>query len=403
MPSKLSLEIAPFFVMDVLERAKEIEAQGKKVIHFEIGEPDLPTPKIICDEAIEAIRIGDTKYTTSLGIPELREAVAEDYWEKYGVRITPDRVAITSGSSPALFLSMLSLLEKGDEVVITDPHYSCYPQIIQIAGGVAKRVRIYEEDGFQINIDNIKKAVSKKTKAIIINSPSNPTGVVLEPNVMKDICELGFYVISDEIYHGLVYEGKEHTIYEFTDRAFSVNGFSKLYSMTGWRLGYFIAPEDFIRPVQKLQQNLFISPNPFVQRAGIAAIKKAKREANEMGQIFNNRRKKMIEGLRSLGFEIHSEPKGAFYVFVNAKGLNNSSRDLAFDILERSHVAVTPGIDFGYGGEGYLRFSYTTSIDDIEEGIKRLREYIKKKNSEDRNQNTEAKLLSPKNSSVTGS
>ncbi len=366
--------------MDVLERAKEIEALGNKVIHFEIGEPDLPTPKIICDEAIEAIRLGDTKYTSSLGIPELREAIAEDYREKYGISIPPDRVVITSGSSPALFLSMLSLLERGDEVIITDPHYSCYPQIIQIAGGVAKRVRIYEEEGFQINIDNIKKTVSKKTKAIMINTPSNPTGVVLEPNVMKEISELGFCIISDEIYHGLVYEGKEHTIYEFTDKAFSVNGFSKLYSMTGWRLGYFVVPDDFIRPVQKLQQNLFISPNPFVQRAGIAAIKKAKREANEMVKIFSERRKKMIKGLRSLGFKIRSEPKGAFYVFVNAKGLNDRSKDLAFDMLEKSHVAVTPGIDFGYGGEGYLRFSYTTSIDDIEEGIKRLSEYMKKGN-----------------------
>ena len=390
MPSKLSEEIAPFFVMDVLERAKEIEAQGKRVIHFEIGEPDLPTPNIICDEAIEAIRIGDTKYTPSLGIPELREAIAEDYKEKYGVNITPGRVVITSGSSPALFLSMLSLLEHEDEVIITDPHYSCYPQIIKIAGGLPKRVRIYEEDGFQIDINSLKKAISKKTKAIVINSPSNPTGVVLEPNVIKEISELGLYIISDEIYHGLVYEGKAHTIYEFTDRAFSVNGFSKLYSMTGWRLGYFIAPEDFIRPTQKLQQNLFISPNPFVQRAGVAAIRKAKREAKEMVQIFSERRKKMIEGLRDLGFVIRSEPKGAFYVFVNVKSLNDSSQELAFDILEKSHVAVTPGIDFGYGGEGYLRFSYTTSLDDIDEGIKRLGEYIKKKNSEVRIQKTES-------------
>ena len=390
MPSKLSEEIAPFFVMDVLERAKEIEAQGKKVIHFEIGEPDLPTPKIICDEAIEAIRVGDTKYTPSLGIPELREAIAEDYKEKYGVNIPPGRVVITSGSSPALFLTMLSLLEHEDEVIITDPHYSCYPQIIKIAGGLPKRVRIYEEDGFQIDINSLKKAISKKTKAIVINSPSNPTGVVLEPNVIKEISELGLYIISDEIYHGLVYEGKAHTIYEFTDRAFSVNGFSKLYSMTGWRLGYFIAPEDFIRPTQKLQQNLFISPNPFVQRAGVAAIRKAKREAKEMVQIFSERRKKMIEGLRDLGFVIRSEPKGAFYVFVNVKSLNDSSQELAFDILEKSHVAVTPGIDFGYGGEGYLRFSYTTSLDDIDEGIKRLGEYIKKKNSEVRIQKKES-------------
>ncbi len=379
MPSKLSEDLAPFYVMDVLERAKEIESQGESVIHFEIGEPDLPTPKIICDEAIEAIRIGDTKYTHSLGIPELREAVAQDYREKYGVEISPDRVVVTSGSSPALFLSMVSLLDPGDEVIITDPHYSCYPQIIKIAGGVPKRVRIYEEDGFQIDINRIKKAVSKKIKAIVINSPSNPTGVVLESQVMREVSELGIYVISDEIYHGLVYEGKEHTIYEFTERAFSVNGFSKLYSMTGWRLGYFIAPEDFIRPIQKLQQNLFISPNPFVQRAGVAALKRTKSESREMIEIFNRRRRRMVEGLKSLGFEINCEPKGAFYIFVNSKWLGDKSYDLTFDMLEKSHVAVTPGIDFGYGGEGYLRFSYTTSLENIEEGIKRLGEYVERK------------------------
>jgi aspartate/methionine/tyrosine aminotransferase len=379
MPSKLSEGLSPFYVMDVLERAKEIESQGKSVVHFEIGESDLSTPDIICDEAIDAIRRGDTKYTHSLGIPELRCAVAQDYREKYGVDIPPERVIVTSGSSPALFLSMVSLVEPGDEIIITDPHYSCYPQIIKIAGGVPKRARIYEEEGFQIDVDRIRRVISKRTKAIVINSPSNPTGVVLEPHVMREISELGVYVISDEIYHGLVYDGEVHTIYEFTDRAFSVNGFSKLYSMTGWRLGYFIAPPDFIRPIQKLQQNLFISPNPFVQRAGVAALKNAKSEAREMVQIFNQRRRKMVEGLKNLGFEIKCEPKGAFYVFVNSRKLGDKSYDLAFDILEKSHVAVTPGIDFGYGGEGYLRFSYTTSLKNIDEGMKRLGEYIKGK------------------------
>jgi aspartate/methionine/tyrosine aminotransferase len=379
MPSKLSEELAPFYVMDVLERAKEIESQGKSVVHFEIGEPDIPTAVIVCDEAIDAIRKGDTKYTHSLGIWELRYAIAQDYKEKYGVDISPDRVIVTSGSSPALFLSMVSLIEPGDEIIITDPHYSCYPQIIKIAGGIPKRVRIYEEEGFQISVDRIKRAISQRTKAIVINSPSNPTGVVLEPRVMNEISELGVYVISDEIYHGLVYEGDAHTIYEFTDRAFSVNGFSKLYSMTGWRLGYLIAPTDFIRPIQKIQQNLFISPNPFVQRAGVAALKGAKSMAKEMVQIFNQRRMKMIEGLKDLGFEINCEPKGAFYVFVNSRKLGDKSYELAFDILEKSLVAVTPGIDFGYGGEGYLRFSYTTSLENIDEGIRRLGKYVKEK------------------------
>ena len=377
MPSKLSQEIAPFYVMDVLERAKELEFMGNKIIHFEVGEPDLPTPEIICEEAIKAIRRGDTKYTPSLGIPELREAIAEASNENYGVDVSPSCVVITMGSSPALLLSMLSLLNSKEEVIITDPHYACYPQIIKIAGATPKRFRIFEEDGFQIDIKMLKKAVSKKTKAILINSPSNPTGAILEPELMKEISELGLYIISDEIYHGLVYEGTARTILEYTDRAFVVNGMSKLYSMTGWRLGYFIAPQDFIRPIQKLQQNLFISPNPFVQRAGVAAIKKAKQQVREMMQIFGERRRVMIEGLRELGFDIKSEPTGAFYVFVNAKRFGGNSLDLAFDILEKTHVAITPGIDFGKGGEGYLRFSYATSVENILEGIRRLGEYIR--------------------------
>ncbi|MGH7890244.1 MAG: pyridoxal phosphate-dependent aminotransferase, partial [Thermodesulfobacteriota bacterium] len=361
MPSKLSREIAPFFVMDVLERAKEIEAEGKRVIHFEVGEPDLPTPRTICVEAVESLTRGCTKYTPSLGIPELKEAVSQDYMNNYGIDVSPTRVVITMGSSAALFLTMSSLLDPGDEVIITDPHYACYPQIIRIAGGTPKPVRIHEEEGFQIDTRRIKKAISKNTRAILINSPSNPTGVVLDPQIMREISGLGLYVISDEIYHGLVYEGEAKTIYEFTDNAFMINGFSKLYSMTGWRLGYFIAPENFIRPIQKLQQNLFISPNPFVQRAGVAAMKNCKGEVDMMVRIFGERRKKMLEGLRDLGFEVYYEPKGAFYIFVNAKRLGENSYDLAFDILERANVAIAPGIDFGSGGEGYLRFSYATS------------------------------------------
>ncbi len=379
MPSKLSQEISPFYVMDVLERAKEIESSGESVIHFEVGEPDFPTPESIVNEAIKSIKEGDTKYTHSLGIPELRRAISESYNKNYGVNINPARVVITMGSSPALYLSIISLIEPGEEVVITDPHYACYPQIIKIAGGVPVTFRIFEEEGFQIDIDRLKKVITPKTKAILINSPANPTGVVLKPDVMKEIAELGIMVISDEIYHGLVYGTEARTIYEVTERAFAVNGFSKFYSMTGWRLGYLIAPEEFIRPIQKLQQNLFISPNPFVQRAGVQALKKAGVDALEMVKLFDERRKIMIEGIKELGFNIESEPKGAFYLFIDANKINPNSHELAFDILEKAKVAVTPGIDFGEGGEGYLRLSYTTSTSNIKEGIRRLGEYINNK------------------------
>lgn len=362
--------------MEILERAKEIEAGGRRVIHFEVGEPDFPTPEVICDEAVAAINEGDTKYTHSLGIPELRKAISADYENTYGVKISPGRIAVTMGSSPSLFLSMVSVLNPGDEVIITDPHYACYPQIIKIAGGVPKRVRIYEEEDYQIDVGRLRKAVTPRTKAVLINSPANPTGAVLRQEVMKEIAELGILIISDEIYHGLQYGCEVNTIFEFTDRAFAVNGFSKLYSMTGWRLGYVIVPDEYIRPIQKLQQNLFISPNPFVQRAGVAAVKKGKKEALDMVGEFDRRRKTMIEGMRELGLGLDSEPGGAFYVFVNASELDGDSLRLAFDILESAHVAVTPGIDFGEGGEGFLRFSYATSVENIEEGIRRIGAYI---------------------------
>ncbi|MGQ0792663.1 MAG: pyridoxal phosphate-dependent aminotransferase [Deltaproteobacteria bacterium] len=377
MPSKLSEEIAPFYVMDILERAHEMEARGESVIHFEVGEPRDQTPVEICDEAARAIGRGDTRYTHSLGIPELRDAISEDLRETYGVRIPPDNIVITMGSSPALLLAFLSLLDAGDEIITTDPHYACYPQIIKIAGGAPSAVRIYEQEGFQIDVRRLKQAISPRTRAILINSPANPTGAVLLPEVMSDICSIGLPVVSDEIYHGLVYDGAQaHSIYEFTESAFLINGFSKFYSMTGWRLGYLAAPREFIRPIQKLQQNLFISPNSFVQRAGVAAIRRAKPKAQEMVELFAQRRAKMLGGLRALGFEIKSEPKGAFYVFVNAKALGGDSLALAFDILRKARVGVTPGIDFGRGGEGYLRFSYTTSVENIEEGMRRLKIYM---------------------------
>ncbi len=379
MPSKLSEEISPFYVMDVLERAKEIEAKGESVIHFEVGEPDFPTPDVISEEAIRAIKEGDTKYTHSLGILELREAISRTYESNYAIEIPPGRVIVTMGSSPALYLAIISLIEPGEEVIITDPHYACYPQIIKIAGGVPKTFRIYEEEGFQIDIGRLKKAISPRTKAILINSPANPTGVVLRPEVMREISELGIFVVSDEIYHGLVYGGEARTVYEYTETAFAVNGFSKFYSMTGWRLGYLIAPQEFIRPIQKLQQNLFISPNPFVQRAGVKALKQAGSEALKMRELFDERRKTMIEGLKGLGFKMRSEPEGAFYVFIDASDLNPNSHELAFDILEKARVAITPGVDFGEGGEGYLRLSYATSIPNIKEGIMRLGEYIHSK------------------------
>jgi aspartate/methionine/tyrosine aminotransferase len=237
-------------------------------------------------------------------------------------------------------------------------------------------VPVYEEDAFQYRPSAINEKITGKTKAIFINSPSNPTGNLLSESRMKDIAGFAPYIISDEIYHGLVYEGKEHSILEYTQNAFVLNGFSKLYAMTGLRLGYLIAPQKFIRPIQKIQQNFFISANSIMQIAGITALKEAGEDILRMKNTYNERRLYMISRLKELGFGITVEPTGAFYIFANAKHLSNDSYGLAFEILEKAHVGVTPGIDFGANGEGYIRFSYANSINNITEGMKRLENYL---------------------------
>jgi aspartate/methionine/tyrosine aminotransferase len=237
-------------------------------------------------------------------------------------------------------------------------------------------VKVYEEDGFQLRAEKIKKKIGPRTKAILINSPSNPTGNLLSSQQMEKIAELGPPVLSDEIYHGLVYGEKEHSILEFTNNAFVLNGFSKLYAMTGWRLGYIIVSNDFVRPLQKMQQNFFISAGSMSQWAGLAALKKAQADVDRMKAIYNERRRYMIQRLRELGFGLAVEPAGAFYMLVNAKHLASSSYELAFEILEKAGVGVSPGIDFGQNAEGYLRFSYANSLENIEEGLNRIEEYL---------------------------
>ena len=378
MISDLVKNIEPFYVMDILERAKQLENEGRNIVHFEVGEPDFNTPQEICSAAVQWIEKGYTKYTSSLGIDELRQSVAEDYSRTYGVEVEYERVIITIGSSPALLLAMLTVLDPGDEILITDPHYACYPQIINVARGVAKKIPVYESDGYQVDSAEIRKKIGKKTKAILVNSPANPTGAVMNTDVFRELSEMGLFVISDEIYHGLVYGEHVNSVLEFTDNAIAINGFAKLYSMTGWRLGYMIVPRNLVRYVQKLQQNLFISAGSFVQKAGVDAIEKVKKSGRSKAMVaeFDKRRKEMIKGLSSIGFDIAVEPKGAFYVFVNSSRWSRDSLRLAFDILENCHVGVTPGIDFSDRGRDYLRFSYTTSVDSIREGIRRLGEFL---------------------------
>ncbi len=376
MISKKAQEIPPFIVMDVLEKAQELERMGERVIHLEVGEPDFDTPECINEASYRAICDGKTHYTHSLGLIELREAIVEDYWEKYHVNISPEQVLVASGTSPAMLLLFSSLLEEGDQVILSNPYYPCYPNIIRFVGGSPIFIDVKEEEGFQYLPEMIEEKLTSRVKGIMINSPSNPTGNVMSAERMTKISKFSPFIISDEIYHGLVYEGEAHSILEFTDRAFVINGFSKLYAMTGWRLGYLIAPKEFIRPMQKIQQNLFISASSFSQWGALAGLKQAGRDIERMRQTYDRRRRFLIPRLKGLGFGITVEPTGAFYVLANAKKFSQDSYSLAFDILVKAKVGVAPGIDFGSNAEGYLRFCYANSMENIEEGMNRLQRYL---------------------------
>jgi aspartate/methionine/tyrosine aminotransferase len=373
---RTAIDMPPFYVMEVLERAQELERRGLQIIHLEVGEPDFPTPNCIKKAAEKAIREGKTRYTASLGLLELRETIAEHYLEKYGVSISPNQLIVTNGSSPALMMIFSVLLEAGEEVILSDPHYACYPNVVRFLGGSPVFVKVNEDDGFRFNPAEIEERIGSKTKAILINSPANPTGHVLDASTMGEIAELGPMVVSDEIYNGLTYEGKAHSILEFTDNAFVASGFSKQFAMTGWRLGYVIASKRYVRPLQKLMQNFFIAANTISQWAGIAAIKEAGSDVRRMVRIFNKRRKLIVERLKRIGFGVAVEPAGAFYVLANAKKFTDDSLKFAFELLEKAGVGVTPGVDFGRNAEGYIRFSYANSIENISEGMNRLERYL---------------------------
>ena len=276
-----------------------------------------------------------------------------------------------------MFLLFSSILSGGDKVIVSDPCYACYSNFIEFAGAECEPVSVTESDLFQFRPEAVADKLSDKAKAILINSPANPTGTLLSAERMEKIAGMGPMVVSDEIYHGLVYEGREHSILEYTDNSVVFNGFSKQFAMTGWRLGWMIAPKECIRPMQKACQNFFISACSVSQWAGVAALKEAGDDVDRMRATYDKRRKFLIKRLKEIGFGISHDPTGAFYVLANAKHWSGDSLAMAFDILEKAHVGVTPGVDFGPGAEGYIRFSYANSLENIAEGMDRLEQYIK--------------------------
>jgi aspartate/methionine/tyrosine aminotransferase len=369
-------QLSPFIVMDVLEKAQAMMAQGEDIVHLEVGEPDFATPEAVKEATLRAIREDDTHYTHSLGKLTLREEIARHYWQKYRVEISPSQILVTSGTSPALLMILAVLLEKGEELILPDPYYACYPNFIRFVDGQPVLVPVYEKDGFKYRPEAIQAKLSAKARGIMINSPGNPTGVVLSAADLKAVADLEQMVIADEIYNGLIYEGEEHSILEFTDRAFVINGFSKLYAMTGYRLGYVIAPREYIRAMQIMQQNFFICASSFAQEGGIAALRDCDQDVQMMVDIYNQRRLYLLERLKGMSIATRHDPSGAFYALANVKAYTSDSYNFAFDILENAKVAVTPGIDFGANCEGYIRLSYANSLDNIKEGLDRLEGFL---------------------------
>jgi aspartate/methionine/tyrosine aminotransferase len=365
--------IEPFLAMEVMERAFAMEREGANVIHLEVGEPDFPPPPAAIEACAHALRSGETRYTDSRGLAELREAIAENHSLRSGVHVEPSRVLVTNGTSTAMLLVFLLLLERGDEAILGTPHYPCYPHFIGVCGGVPVLVPTDPNEGYRLDPDAVRRAVTPRTRAIVVSSPANPTGAVQDAETLQALAELGIPIVSDEIYDGLVYDGARVTsALEVSEQAFVLDGFSKRYAMTGFRLGYAVAPQTALRPLQVMQQNLFISANRFVQHAGLAALRDGVETAQAMCRAYERRRTLLVEGLRELGFRVPVLPQGAFYVFADAREFGRDSLALAFEILERAKVGTCPGVDFGQAGEGWLRFCSAASEASIAEALERL-------------------------------
>ena len=367
-------DISSFLAMEVLARAQELEANGRDIIHLEVGEPDFQAPSEALETVSNSLSKKPTRYTHTQGILPLREEIAKKYKEDYGVEINPGQILVSSGSSLALYIAIRILAPAGSEIIVTDPCYACYENMIRLSGAEPIRIPLKLEEGFELDMSKVRASITKRTKAILINSPMNPTGTVFSKNTLRELAELEIPVISDEIYADLNYVSKPHSFMEFSDNCAALNGFSKFYSMTGWRLGYMIVPEAWIRTAAKLHQNLMISANEFVQEAGLKVLQESWETCEAMKDEFDRRRKFLLGKLREFDLDPQYQPNSAFYVFLRYRDQKRSSLELAMEILEKTGVALTPGVDFGPGGEGFLRFSYANSQENLERALKRIKE-----------------------------
>ena len=375
--------IAPFHVMELLERAKALEAQGRSIVHMEIGEPDFATAEPIIRAGQRALEQGHTAYSPALGLPALREAIAGHYARRYGVGLDPRRVIVTAGGSAALQLVLGVLVDIGEEVLLTDPGYPCNRHFVRLFEGRARNIPVHRETRYQLTADLLRAHWSRSTVAALVASPANPTGTLINAHELAAMAafatQRGGALIVDEIYHGLVYDGEAPTALALSDNVFVLNSFSKYFGMTGWRLGWIVAPEAYIRPLEKLQQNVYISASTPAQHAALAAFTPEAEAIFEQRRLaFRERRDYLLPALRELGFDIPLTPEGAFYLYANCERFGQDSFELSRRMLEEAGVAVTPGIDFGeFGAAQHLRFAYTTGLDQLREGVARLEKFLR--------------------------
>ena len=387
MPIKIAdrmQQIQPFFVMDLLARARQLETEGKTIVHMEIGEPDFPTPAPIIEAGRQALADEQTHYTPALGLPALRKKIAEYYLKDFQLDLDPRRIIITPGASGALQLALAVLVNPQSKVLLTDPGYPCNRHMVRLFEGESVSVPVDESSQYQLTPELIKKHWDKRTVAAMIASPSNPTGTKLDRQsieaLIEAVGELGGTLLVDEIYQGLVYDQQNFTALSSSDQIIVVNSFSKYFGMTGWRLGWMIVPEQLVDAIDRVAQNIFLAPSTLAQHAALRAF-----DDDSMAIIhqrrdeFKKRRDYLLPALKQLGFKIAVEPQGAFYIYADCTAFSNDSFKLSADLLEKAGVAVTPGKDFGeFNASKYLRFAYTQPIDVLEQGIERLKSFLLK-------------------------
>jgi aspartate/methionine/tyrosine aminotransferase len=377
-------EISPFHVMEVLSRAKDLERQGRDIIHLEIGEPDFPAPPLVVEAALGFIRGGNVKYTPAGGLPELRESIAEYYGRRYGVRVEPKRIFVTPGASGGFLLSLGLLLNQGGGVALADPGYPCYANFVRLFGGTPCLVPVDESTGFHLNAELLRSIRDDRMTGIVTASPANPTGAMMATDTLQALLdEVGrqaLFVISDEIYHGLEYgPSPSPTALAYSTRAFVINSFSKYFGMTGWRLGWVVVPEEYIEFAERLAQNIFISAPTHSQVAALASFTEENlQELERRRSIFKARRDFLCAGLKDIGFDIKARPEGAFYIYADCGEFSEDSYGFAMGLLSQAGIAVTPGRDFGvHNPERFLRFSYTVPVARLEEALARIGRYAR--------------------------